>query len=70
MPNMFESFSVLGTGADSIIFNFRNDPGYLALDDVSFSPFAVREPSSFVLAGIGGTTVAGCMWRRRRRATD
>ncbi len=62
-----ESFSVTGTGSDTIQFDFRDDPAYIALDDVvvvaTTSP--VPEPGTvgMLIAGLGAVIVA-----RRRRA--
>ncbi|MGD0578555.1 MAG: PEP-CTERM sorting domain-containing protein [Bryobacteraceae bacterium] len=46
-------FTVTGTGSDTITFGFRDDPAYLALDDVYVG--AVPEPGtlSLLIAGIG-----------------
>ncbi len=54
-----------GSGSDTITFNFRNDPGYQGLDNVSVT--AVPEPATWglMLAGMG---VAGAGLRRRRMA--
>ncbi len=65
---LFESVTVMGTGSDTIMFGFRNDPGYNALDDISFT--AVPAPSAIVLAGMGVMVVAGYNRTRRRRAAD
>ena len=62
-----ESFSVTGTGSDTIQFDFRDDPAYMALDDVvvvaTTSP--VPEPGTvgMLIVGLGAVIVA-----RRRRA--
>lgn len=48
---MLYTFNFTGTGSDTIMFGARNDPGYLALDDVSVT--AVPEPSSLALLGTG-----------------
>ncbi len=34
----FFSFDVVGTGSDTVQFNFRDDPAWLALDNISVSP--------------------------------
>jgi hypothetical protein len=47
------SFNVVGTGSDTLTLYERNDPGYLALDDVSLnSANAVPEPSTLVMSSI------------------
>jgi hypothetical protein len=55
-----------GSGSDTITFNFRNDPGYLWLDNVSVIS-VVPEPATWglMLAGMG---IAGASLRRRRIA--
>jgi hypothetical protein len=64
------SFTEVATGAlTNITLGFRNDPSFLALDDVSVVAGVVPEPSSIVLSGIGVLTFAGYTIRRRRRAT-
>ncbi len=63
------SFSVTGTGSDSIQFNFRDDPAFLALDDVVVVPGAATstpEPGTIgmMLTGLGAALAV----RLRRRA--
>ena len=64
------TFSVRGTGMDSLTFNKSDLPGYLALDDVSLTPVAV--PGPIVGAGLPGLLFASggllAWWRRKRRA--
>lgn len=55
------SFSVTGTGSDTIQFDFRDDPAYLALDDISVAPSSlapVPEPGSLGLFLLGIVSVA------------
>jgi hypothetical protein len=49
-------------------FSFRDDPGFLLLDDVVVTPAAaqVSEPTTFALAGLA---IAGLMATRRRRSS-
>jgi hypothetical protein len=61
----FLAGSFVGSGSDTITFNFRNDPGLLSLDNVQV--FAVPEPATWamMLVGIGGL---GAVLRSRRKA--
>ncbi|MBV8773776.1 MAG: PEP-CTERM sorting domain-containing protein [Deltaproteobacteria bacterium] len=67
-PNYdLETFTVTGTGSDTIQFNGRNDPGFDALDNVSLtSSSTVPEPSSAGLVLIGFGLLAGLAWWRSR----
>ena len=59
------SFQETGTGSDTISFAFRDDPAYIALDNVSVMPSqVVPEPSSLLLLGSGFLTVGGVIRRK------
>jgi PEP-CTERM motif len=63
------SFTETGTGHDTISFSFRDDPAYIALDNVSVTgtaPSSVPEPSSFMLLGSGALGLAGFVRRKFR----
>ncbi len=69
------SSTVQATGTSSTIaFAFRDDPGYLALDDISVtavsSAQAVPEPSTLVLAGLGAIAIAAASMGKRRRTSS
>jgi hypothetical protein len=62
------SFTETGTGHDTIQFNFRDDPAYIGLDNVSVTAQSgqgtVPEPSSFLLMGSGALALAGVIRRK------
>jgi hypothetical protein len=62
------SFAVTGTGTDTIQFAFRDDPAFMALDNVSVSTAGgggtTPEPSSILLLGTGVVALGG-MARRK-----
>jgi PEP-CTERM motif len=75
MPTSYTefSFTVVGTGSDSITFTSYNTPSFFFLDDVEFigqgiptQPSTVPEPGSFVLLGTGLAGVCGSAYRRYR----
>jgi hypothetical protein len=60
------SYSVAGTGSDIVSFAFRDDPEYIALDNVSVaSSSATPEPATFGL--LGGALIVLAVSRLRRR---
>lgn len=62
-PYQVLTFHALATtSTTSLSFHFRDDPGFLKLDDVSV--VGVPEPGSLALLGIG---MAGLWWSRRRK---
>jgi hypothetical protein len=62
------SFTETGTGSDTVSFNFRDDPAYMALDNVSVSSSSstgtTPEPSSWILLGSGLVAVGGFVRRK------
>jgi hypothetical protein len=58
-------FTVLGTGSDTLTFNAQNNPGYLALDNVSLST-GVPEPATWAMMLIGFGAVGVAIRRSRR----
>jgi hypothetical protein len=66
------SFTETGTGSDSITFSFRDDPAYMALDNVVVSASSTTttgttpEPSGLILMGTGVVGV-GAFLRRKLR---
>jgi hypothetical protein len=60
------TFNFTGTGNDTISFSYRDDPAYIALDNVSVTQNGgtVPEPSSFLLMGSGVLGLAGVIRRK------
>ena len=64
------TFNETGTGSDTIQFNFRDDPAYIALDNVVVmqqTTGTTPEPSSLLLLG-SGLLAAGGVIRRKFQA--
>jgi hypothetical protein len=58
------TFDVTGTGSDTLQFAFRDDPGWIALDNVSVA--AVPEPAAWALM-LTGFAGLGLALRRRTK---
>lgn len=65
------TFSVTGTGSDTLQFAFADNPGYMALDNVSVSQSGgtgtTPEPSSLLLMGSGVLALGGMVRRKLGR---
>jgi PEP-CTERM motif len=64
------TYTVTGTGTDTLSFAFRDDPAFMALDNVSVtenSGQSVPEPSSFLMLGTGVLGLGGVVRRKLGR---
>lgn len=59
------SFTVTGTGSDTLSFGARNDPDYDALDNVAIFA-STPEPGTLALLGLGLTALIGITRRKVR----
>jgi hypothetical protein len=62
------TFTVTGTGSDTLTFFERNDFGFQVLDDVSLTPATgpvAPEPASLILVSLGTAILAVYGWKRR-----
>lgn len=60
------SFTVTGTGSDTLSFGARNDPAYDALDNVAVVATTTPEPGTLALLGLGLTALIGVTRRKVR----
>ena len=66
---MLYSDTFTATGSTSTLtFYERNDPSYLALDNVSVNPSAVPEPASFFMVCVGAVGILGYLRPRTNKA--
>ena len=65
------TFTATGTGSDTLTFSFRDDPAFMALDNISVteqtSGTSVPEPSSLLLLGTGVLGLGGIVRRKLGR---
>ena len=63
----FDFLNLLATSPTTpLVFGFRNDPGFLHLDDVAVN--ATPEPTTLLLLGTTMTGLGLARWRRRRQS--
>jgi len=57
---------VTATGNDTLLFSFRDDPAYMALDNISVGACCstAPEPSSWILLVTGALALGKLAWRR------
>lgn len=62
-------FDVTSQSSNTLQLGFRDDPSFLALDDVSVTdpPSVVPAPSSLLLLGESAAALLGLVWHSRRR---
>jgi len=61
------SFGATATGANTVLaFNFRDDPGFLFLDDVAANQTPLPAALPLFATGLGALGLLG--WRRKRKA--
>jgi len=63
------TFAVVGTGSDTITFSGRDDPAWMALDNISVTASGggtTPEPSSLLLLGSGVLAMGGVIRRKLR----
>jgi hypothetical protein len=63
------TFDVVGSGSDTITFRGRDDPSWMALDNVSVTASGggtTPEPSSLLLLGSGALAMGGVIRRKLR----
>ncbi len=67
----FNEFTFLVTASlanTALGINFRDDPGFMFLDDVSVNPAAVPLPAALPPFASGGALLGFLGWRRKRKA--